>query len=239
MSNIEQLKKESILVQDGMVTYYPQYKKEEILYVSDIAAKFNGRYAANNSTLAYVMGYNVYVTPYTREAVHILVSEGFKRACFFVPFSNWDYPKDKWSTWYMLRAKAQEAHHVEFIADCIDFSDRHFILELPEEVIGNCLQIPMNGIAVKHPNYETTIYPAIRSDCLDCIAIEQIGKFCKNNGRVTFVYRDGSTYVTKGYRIVADLQKAGYTEAPLFVPLSNGETIIDPVLRERWDAIHK
>ena len=238
-ANIEELKREAILVQDGMVTYYPQFKSEEPLYVSETAAKFNGRYATNNSTLAFVSGYNFYVIPYTREVVRILNTEGFKKACFFVPFSNWDYPKDKRSTWYMLRARAQEAHHLEFIADCIDYCERHFILEMPEEVMNNCLMIPADGIAVRHPNYETTLYPEIRNDCLDCVAIEQIGKYCKNNGRVVFVYRDGSTYVTKGYKVVRALQRAGYTEASLFVPLSNGETIVDPVLRERWEAINK
>jgi hypothetical protein len=56
---------------------------------------------------------------------------------------------------------------------------------------------------------------------------------------VVFVYRDGHTYVTKRYRIISELREAGYRETGMFVPFSNGEEILDPDLREKWESISK
>lgn len=60
-----------------------------------------------------------------------------------------------------------------------------------------------------------------------------------NNGKVIFVYIDGKTYVTKGYKIIDELREAGYKEGELFVPFSNGEAIVDPFLKKKWDDIKK
>ena len=45
----------------------------------------------------------------------------------------------------------------------------------------------------------STIRSAITGNFLDCIAVERLGHYTTNNGRVVFVYRNGKTYVAKGY----------------------------------------
>ena len=74
---------------------------------------------------------------------------------------------------------------------------------------------------------------------LDMMPFEKIGKYCKNNGKVVFVYQNGKTYVTKGYKIIDELKAAGYEEESACVPFSRGEVIRDPELRARWESIIK
>ena len=54
-----------------------------------------------------------------------------------------------------------------------------------------------------------------------------------------FVYRDGHTYVTKGYKVLQYLNDAGYREKCMFVPFSNGEEIMHDAFREKWESIRK
>ena len=64
-----------------------------------------------------------------------------------------------------------------------------------------------------------------------------LGYYSMNNGRTVFIYRDGHTYVTKGYWVIDKLKKAGYQRGSLFVPFSNGEQIVDPLLAAKWESI--
>ena len=237
---METLKKDgSVRVYPGMVAVFPQFHQEEALNLSELAPKFNGRFATNNSTVCFVTDGEIYATPYTRSALSTLNAAGFIRDCFYVPFSNGDYPKSEQYKWTALREKAHKSYEEDFISDCNAFCDKNNIGCISEETLKNCFQMPMDGVKVKHLYYEDCYFPILTSTCLDCIAVERIGKFCTNNGRVVFVYRNGKTYVAKGYKILSELRAAGYKESGLFVPFSNGEVIQDPVLKARWDAISK
>lgn len=97
-----------------------------------------------------------------------------------------------------------------------------------------CFKIPRSGVPVKHLYYEDTVYPACSETMLDCTVADKLGSYCTNNGKVVFVYRDGHTYVAKGYWIVSELGKSG-----LFVPFSNGEQITDLGLASQWEALTK
>ena len=138
-----------------------------------------------------------------------------------------------------MKKEAHETYKSDFVNDCERYCDKHDILPLSKEILSNCFQIPEGGVRVKHPHYESCIHPVITETCLDCFVIERLGTYCYNNGRVVFVYRDGKTYVTKGYKILKYLAEAGFVKGDIFVPFSNGETIIDPVLRSKWDNIQK
>ena len=233
------LEEEALQVYSGMTVVWPQFSSEESLNLEQ-HPKFPGRYATNNSTVCVVTQEGkIYVAPYTRIMMNTLHAAGFISASFYVPFSNWDYPKFEKVKWDALQNKANEARKLDFISDCNDYCDKHGIGAISEESLKNCFQMPENGVAVTHLYFDNTYYPQLNTTCLDCVAIDKLGKFCGNNGRVVFVYRDGKTYVTKGYRIMHELRAAGYQEAGLFVPFSNGETIQDPVLKARWDAITK
>lgn len=235
-SNLEDLKKDSVAIEHPIKVSYPR-NEESGMIDPDYAAKFNGCYASNNSTLAYVCDGTLHVTPYTGAAINCLQAANLKFASFYVPFSNGDYPVEERVRWESLREMARKEYKEEFVAQCARWCDEHGFGELPEEVLSKCFEMPEKGVRVKHPYFENTYYPVINNDCLDCVGSEKIGSFCTNNGKVVFVYRNGKTYVAKGYKIIEDLRKAGYLEKGLFVPFSNGETIVDTVLANKWAAL--
>lgn len=235
---IEELIKDSIRVIPGMIAVYPQYSQEEVINVSEIVPKFPGRYATNNSTVAFVHDGIFYVTPYTRKAVKTLRENGLSSDYFYVPFSNGDYPKSEQFKWNALRENARQSYEEDFVADCNRYCDEHGFGEISEETLQRCFKMPSTGVHVKHLYFEDTYYPIMNQSCLDC-RCENLGHFCYNNGRVVFVYRDGGTYVAKGYKILEELRSAGYKEMGLFVPFSNGEQIQDPVLRAKWETLSK
>ena len=236
---IAELINDSIRVTPEMIAVYPQFSQEEALNLSELAPKFNGCYATNNSTVCFVSENEIFVTPYTRATMRTLRSAGFCEKYFYVPFSNGDYPKSEQFKWNALRENARQSYEEDFVADCNRYCDEHGFGEISEETLQRCFKMPSTGVHVKHLYFEDFYYPIINNLCLDCIGVERIGHYCSNNGRVVFVYRDGGTYVAKGYKILAELRSAGYKEMGLFVPFSNGEQIQDPVLRAKWEALSK
>lgn len=236
---MDSLKEGAVRVYSGMIAVFPQFAQEEALNISELAPKFNGCYATNNSTVCFVSDNEVFVTPYTRITMRSLRSAGFCEKYFYVPFSNGDYPKAEQFKWNSLREKARQSYVEDFVEDCVSYCDEHHIGTISEETLGNCFEMPATGVKVKHLYFEDCYYPIINSTCFDCTAVDRIGHFCTNNGKVVFVYRNGKTYVAKGYKILNELRAAGYTESGFFVPFSNGEEIQDYALRVRWESITK
>lgn len=231
---IKDLIKESIRVYTGIIAVWPQQcEREEEINFNNVAT-FNGSYALNNGTLAFVIDNILYVTPSSRRAFEAL--KGFSQKYFYVPFSNGDYPKSEKERWEELKKNVKEE---EFTQKCNEYSDKHGIRVLDEEVLSRCFVMPEAGVRVKNQHFEDTYYPILNRTCFDSYASERLGTFCRNNGRVVFVYRDGHTMVTKGYWIIDELRAAGYREIGIFVPFSNGEQILDPILKECWDLIKK
>lgn len=238
LTTMEAIKEAAVRAYTGMVAIFPQYGVEETLDVSDLIPKFNGAVCVNNSTVAFVDDNQVFVIPYFRSVMRVLSDNGFKDAYFYVPFSNWDYPKTEAAKWKALREAEKEADKQNFVSDCEKYCDDRNIGCISAESLANCFEMPISGVDVKHLYFEDTYYPVMNQNFLDC-RCEHLGHYCTNNGRVVFVYRNGRTYVTKGYSILKELQDAGYTEAGLFVPFSNGEEIQDPFLKAKWDAVKK
>ena len=232
------LKENSIHIVGNITVCWPQHgDRETILDMSEARSKFNGCYATNNSTICFVDNHEVFVTPYTRKVMATLWNNGFSEKRFYVPFSNWDYPKFEKTRWYQLCEKAQQASYNDYEADCADWCDEHGIGELSEETLKNCFKIPRDGLPVRRFNYEVIYRPLGGESCMDHSTVEKLGRYCYNNGKVAFVYRDGHTYVTKGYDILNELGAAGYRRGSLFVPFSNGEQITDSYLAEQWERI--
>lgn len=239
-TSIKELIKDSISVYDGMTTVWPQYGKEELLHFE--CATFNGTEnicCSNNGTLAFRYVGNLYVTPSTRKAWRILEDEGFVEKSFYVPFSNGDYPKSEQYIWEALKAEANRCRYEEFLEDCAKICDKQGVITLDDSILSNAIEIPRTGIKIKHFGCVDTVYPVITSNLLDSYSAKKLGTFCTNNGRVVFVTREGKTYVTKGYKILDKLRSAGYREESIFVPFSNGEEILDPVLAAKWERIKK
>ena len=233
--NIEALIEDSLQVYNGMIVVWQQYKKEERIYLDDVAT-LNGSYASNNGTLAFVTDGKFYVTPSTRRAYTAL--SGFSQKHFYVPFSNGDYPKSELNRWNQLRAMRKREAKECFIQDCMDYCNKHGINKLDENTLAGCFELPDSGVHVKHGYYEDCIYPLFEGKFFDsCHLQENLGTFSTNNGRVVFIYRDGRTFVAKGYKILKELRDAGYHEGGLFVPFSNGEMILDYSLRAAWEML--
>ena len=49
----------------------------------------------------------IFITPYTRSTLCLLLSAGFHRSYFYVPFSNGNYPKFEQAKWNQLLEEAR------------------------------------------------------------------------------------------------------------------------------------
>ncbi len=234
ISTIKELVDTSVRIYSGITIVHAQTSQELSLDCS-WAPKFNGCYAVNNSTVAFVYKFTLYVIPYTRDVIKVLESSGFNEKTFFVPFSNWEYPKAESEYWASLRAKAAESYKEYLRRDCIMYSEQNSIGVLSKDILQNCLVIPESGIQVSTVHYTTTHFPLFTN----FTDMHKVGKYDSNNGVVVFVYRDGTTYVARGYKIIKLLCDEGYTAGSFFVPLSNGEKIVNKAVAERWEALKK
>ena len=238
-NNISDVEKMAIKAINGMLVVWPQSNTIEGLEIAGMVPTFNGCYAVNNATVCFVNNDKVFVIPYMKEVMEILQANGFAEKHFYVPFSNWDYPKFEQKEWEDLQNEAKEAWRNAFVDDCKEYCASKGIKAISEATLAKCFKMPENGVEVEHIYFKTTYYPVITSTVLDCVAIDKLGTYTMNNGKVVFVYIDGKTYVAKGYKIVNELREAGYKEGELFVPFSNGEAIVDPFLQKKWDDIQK
>ena len=111
---MEELLKDSIRVTPNTTQVYPQFHAEDkATFVPELIEKFPNCYSINNSTVAYVFDNGFFVTPYTNSVVNTLRANGFEYENFFVPFSNWDYPKEQQREWERLVKKAYDEKNVD------------------------------------------------------------------------------------------------------------------------------
>ena len=88
-----------------MKVYWPQFSKNEVV---DLKALETDEYSYNNSVIAFVdENSDLYVIP-DIEVQKTLVSAGYSRKFFYVPFINWDYPveyEEKWKSLWREKNK--------------------------------------------------------------------------------------------------------------------------------------
>jgi hypothetical protein len=236
---MKKLVENSIHIYPGILVHWRQTGEDSVLNMTETALKFNGRYSTNNSTVCFVVEQRVYATPYTRRVIEVLHEAGLCRDYFYVPFSNGDEPKMESDAWRQIRVRAEQSYKSDFVSDCESWCDKHDIGKISEDSLRYCLLMPENGVPVRRLRFEDRYYPVVNNTYVDCTVVNSLGKFCTNNGICVFVYRDGNTYISKGYGIVGELKSAGYVESGIFVPFSNGEKITDPCLKAIWDGIPK
>ena len=107
MRDLKELKSNSIFIDGPITVCWPQHgDKESVLNVMDNIYKFNNRYAVNNSVICFIDNQEMFVTPYTQEAIGALEEAGLSEGHFHVPFSNWEYPKFEQRRWERLCEKA-------------------------------------------------------------------------------------------------------------------------------------
>ena len=76
-----------------MKVYWPQFSKNEVVDLKALETDDKKmQYSYNNSVIAFVdENGSLYVIP-DIEVQKTLVSAGYSRKFFYVPFINWDYP---------------------------------------------------------------------------------------------------------------------------------------------------
>lgn len=109
INTMAELKAKALVVTDGMETFFPQFNARETLTISGIQSN-KLTYAYNNSVVAFVDEEGTfYVIPDLKGTQKLLSENGYAKAYFYVPFSNWDYPvayKEKWENlWKEKNAK--------------------------------------------------------------------------------------------------------------------------------------
>lgn len=110
MMTIQQLKDHAIRVEDQMKVYWPQFSKNEVVDLKALETDDKKmQYSYNNSVIAFVdENGDLYVIP-DIGIQKTLVSAGYSRKFFYVPFSNWDYPVEYEEKWKNLwREKNRE-----------------------------------------------------------------------------------------------------------------------------------
>lgn len=208
----------------GITTVYPQWDKESTVIPTREAMIYN----MNNGTLTFVDEDLVnYVIPYVENFVEILKAKGFIQKNIFVPFSNWDYPKNMRETWRNLNARCEQLRWDNTREKARKIARSRNVKPLPQEILTRAREIPVGGIEVKHFYYETTIEPNINNCFITSEAEKLIGTYGQNNGTLVIQSNDGRTYTVKYFDEIYDLlSNAGYREEYQFVPFSNGEKAI-------------
>ena len=110
MKNFETLKdikKMAITITNAVQVRYPQFNKTEVLTI-DFSKLVDRTYNVNNGTIAFVSDGKLYVIPYMKPVMDILLENNFIQNYMYVPFSNWDYPVLQSIRWNDLKRTAKE-----------------------------------------------------------------------------------------------------------------------------------
>lgn len=91
----------------------------------------------NNATVCVVNHDEVFVIPYMKEVMEVLQNNGFTEKHFYVPFSNWDYPKFEQKAWEDLRREAEESWRNAFVEDCKKYCASKGIKAISDENMKN------------------------------------------------------------------------------------------------------
>ena len=239
---LQELKQASVEIRKGTKVIWPlQGNRVGSLDMSEVIGKFLGRpvYAMNNSTIAYIQGGHFFITPYTRENREILEGAGFTEESFYVPCSNGDIPKYHADKWRRLRANARELYESNFARECAEYCDQHHIKEIRDRTLLNCLQVPDSGMRIRVSGIESTYFPILQSSILTEYEKKKLGRYAISKNLVAFVYRDGKTYLAKGWWIVTELNLAGFQSTKEFyIPSSlNDDEILEPSLRAKFELM--
>lgn len=224
---IAELKKLAFRIPDyGIIDVYPQWNEESIVFPIKNNMK---AFSQNNGTIAFIdeEGTN-YVIPAVNSFRDILKKAGYILDNFFVPFSNWDYPKYYEGTWKNLIKLCDKFNWEETREQAKEIAKSRNVQPLPKEILSKAKEIPASGIRVKLLHFdETIIYPNITSHFIDTDCTKLIGTYYYNNGTFVIQSDEGKTYTVKHFDGILDmLKEAGYVEKAQFVPFSNGEVAI-------------
>lgn len=228
----KELKEQALQVCEGMRVDFPQYHhKSKLSIASALIPDHERTWCMNNGTVAFIIEREMFVAHYTKKLMRLLDEAGFSKAGFQVPFSNWDYPIDFKHEWDKLYEQSLIQRDLEYKEDCEKYCLEHGIGKLSDELLENCFKVPKAGVRYRHLGNSSYFRP-------DRFNIQDLlGRFCTNNGTIVFYHADGEEFITRKWEVIPALLNAGYIKSDLYVPLSNGEEIVDETLAARWATL--
>ena len=194
--------------------------------------KNRGCYASNGGMLCFVTeDGEVYITSSSIISLRIMKDNGLREGSFDVPFSNGEEPIGLGFFWRGLVRKAHEAQSFYYEKDALQYSDKCGYCQLDNDILDKCYRIPNSGVEITTATGEKKMaYPiGGREELLDSYTKIKMGHYCESASLVTFVYRDGHTYVTPGDWIIPYLENAGYKSGTMKLPIHEGDRITDDV----------
>ncbi len=233
---LRQLEAQSICM-NGIVMMRRPYagfvSQDSPLDLSCLRAEHKMEYATNGGAICFVSNSGVFAKPTSVGDVDILSRAGFLKGDFEVPFVDEAWPPYDAEKFRRSCKEAWNSHYNKYEQDCINWSDECHFGELDESVLRRCLRIPRDGIEVRYYNNTRRVQPVCNEACFDYLARRLLGHYCSGENTI-FVYCDGGTYITHGDWIAKSLDYAGFRRVDLEIPLSRGEVIVDPILRQLW-----
>lgn len=227
-----------IKVYKGMFSLWKGTGIMEPVDVSYVVKKYGKKkvfsVGQNRQSVMYLNDGDCFVAPWTRELIAGLIEAKYSREFFFVPFDCGDVPMQEQNEWSILVAEAKASCRDHFVEECIRWSKSNGIVRIPRRILSKCFLIPPEGLRVRNLVYEERIVPIIDVYNPERNSVQYLGKYHFYKGLTVFVYRDGTTYVGKGYGLPKKLKHSGFEEMGMFVPFSNGSLPVDRDLRDKW-----
>ena len=238
---MQELVNNSLRIYNGMLVVNPFSGSEQPITISDILLKFpTSTFARNNSTVNYVFEGDLYAIPYTKAVEKVLKENRYFEEEFKVFFGDGSFPREEQQYWFNLLAEAMEENRKEFMTESKRWCEKHDINPLPSEILDRCMLVPDTGIEFQNVNYTGIIMPVINMDKPNEKQLSKLGTFNCNNGSLCFVYIDGRTFIAhRSKEIVSALEEAGFKRDDLYVPMSNGERMVEPRNQRQWESLKK
>lgn len=238
MTTLEHLKEKAFAIPSQIKVIYP-YDFEDFFDPAKENYTNNTYNTHNHEVIAFFTENVLYVIPFTYKAIKILENANFTLVIeddMYIPFCEYDYPAVEKKKWLALKAEAFNQRSEEFTYECIEYCDKVNIGSIDDSLLEKCFEIPEEGLMVQFPDSIATIPPV--SHKYWNIFVKNLGHYKYHNDVYVFVYRNGKTYVTCCYDVILALRKAGYQcNHDMYVPLSNGEKIIDIKYSKKWEKV--
>lgn len=197
------------------------------------------RYDYNNGVVSFTDEAGQWVLPSIDILGHDITAALEKlhyKKGLWVPFSNGDKPKDfmeRWLTLQDIQSQQSEAHRQKTFKE---YCEKNSIQEIPDEFLEMYfLEITPQGMETRFFDKTDTYRPESISE-FGGLDIQKLGTFCQNNGVIRIIDSKGRSFVAPVSGTINQkyLKSLGFRENSMFVPLSNGEILVDEWMANRW-----
>ena len=241
IADFRELDKEAIPIGHVTTIVRPLYQKKKPNQPrEEIACKEVVKiYGTTKYYMAFISGSVMKVVPKLTIFEDILKNEGYKKVDpINIPFSVERAPLDVRRSWRQLVHYAEKEWQVQLREKCLDLAGR---LELSsfEADLKYCIAIPPQGANVEKKNHNQEEYETIRPITVFLKdGRNLLGRYNIENGICIFVYRDGTTYLTKSKVVQENLKNGGYIrDFEMDVPFSDGGEFMNPSMKYRWENL--